>query len=59
MKGRYFVFQNVTGQVIIFIPPEFKADMILVDANNPVMMDGKALQVSNITEVITTPSYDG
>ena len=55
MKGRYFVFQNVTGQVIIFIPPEFKADMILVDANNPVMMDGKALQVSNNTVVPSVP----
>ena len=46
MKGRFFVYQNVSGQVIIFIPPEFSADMVLVSADEPLKAQGQVLQVS-------------
>ncbi len=45
MKGRYFVFQNVPGQVIIFIPPEFEAEMVTVSPEDPLKVQDKALQV--------------
>jgi len=45
MKGRYFVFQNVSGQVIVFIPPEFTADMVTVTGKLPLKAQGQALQI--------------
>ena len=47
LKGQYFIFQNIQGQVIVFIPPEFSGEMVTVDEETPLRAQGKALQVSS------------
>ncbi|KAI0213228.1 Suppressor of fused-like [Lamellibrachia satsuma] len=43
--GKYFVFQNVLDQVIVFVPPDFTADMVLVDSTHRLKAQRKVLQI--------------
>ena len=40
------MFQNVSDQVIVFVPPDFTADMVLVDSTHRLKAQRKVLQVS-------------
>ena len=44
-QEKYFVFQNVSDQVIVFVPPDFTADMVLVDSTHRLKAQRKVLQV--------------
>ena len=44
-KNKYFIFQNIAGQVIVFMPAEFESEMVMVDEEHPLNADGQALQV--------------
>ena len=50
LKGRYFMFENVEGQVIVLVPSGLTADMVIVNQESPIKSQGLFLQVrQNIT----------
>ena len=47
-QGKYFIFQSLSGQVLVFMPSTFDSEMVTVDADHPLRSDGQALQVPTI-----------
>ena len=43
--NKYFIYQSLAGQVIVFMPAEFDSDMVTVDEEHPIRCDGQAVQV--------------
>ena len=44
-QSKCFVFQNVSDQMIVFVPADFDTDMVLVDAEHKLRAQQKVLQV--------------
>ena len=45
MMNKYFIYQNLAGQVIVLMPADFESDMVTVDEQTPIRCDASALQV--------------
>ena len=52
-KGRYFFFVTADDQLITFVPPGFRDDIVVVNEQQPLKTVGRALQVRLLPQLTT------
>lgn len=51
------MYQNIAGQVIVLMPPDFDADMVTVNEEHPIRAEGDSLQVGLIQMAIRKENF--